>query len=293
MRHAGSHRPSPGLGALTLGLSLLLTGCSSDAIATVNGQPISRSAFLDRLQRGPAARDLLGRMVEQALLDQYARQHGIVVTAADVDAREAQTKALFPRGSWDAMLKARGLSESEIRAALREQLIMDPVFANEVHVAPAQIKEYFAANHARFDTPARVSARYVRLPTLTLANRIEAEFKAGQSFATLAAVREIARGQMGPAFDAYAFSAPIGRISPPIRSPSGYDVIEVESRVPGTKATLAEVEPLIAEQLREREEAPKSVPFLQKLTQQASIVVNDPDFAGLFTPAPSVPVQTQ
>jgi parvulin-like peptidyl-prolyl isomerase len=95
---------------------------------------------------------------------------------------------------------------------------------------------------------------------------------------------------MVPAFDKYAFSAPIGQISPPIKSPFGYHIIQVESRTPAKRATLASATPQITEQLREQQEAPLTQPFLQGLTQKATIVVNDPQFAGIYaTPPPPPP----
>ncbi len=92
-----------------------------------------------------------------------------------------------------------------------------------------------------------MSARHILVPSLALANQVEADLKAGQSFATLAQkystdpgskdkggdLGTFRRGQMVPAFDKYAFSAPVGVISPPIKSPFGYHIIQVESRTPG------------------------------------------------------------
>ena len=100
------------------------------------------------------------------------------------------------------------------------------------------------------------------------------------------------RGQMVPAFDKYAFSAPIGQISPPIKSPFGYHIIQVESRTPGQKATVASATPQIMDTLRQQQEAPLIQPFIQGLQQKATIVVNDPQFATLFATPPPPPPPT-
>jgi foldase protein PrsA len=292
-------RITVGLAGLLLGTSL--AACSGGAVATVNGEPISQATFNARLASSPMGKTVLQQLVQETLIEQYAKNNNITVTDADIDAREAQIKANFPSGSWDEMLKSRGLTEADVRSALREQLILDKALAKDVTVTPAQIKDYFNKNRASFDKPETVTARHILVQTLPLANQVEADLKGGQNFADLAKkystdpaskdkggdLGSFRQGQMVPAFDKYAFSAPIGQISPPIKSPFGYHIIQVESRTPGTKATLASATQQITDTLRQQGEAPLIQPFLQGLQQKATIVVNDPQFAGLFTtPAP-------
>ncbi|HLX26196.1 MAG TPA: peptidylprolyl isomerase, partial [Candidatus Cybelea sp.] len=196
-----------------------------------------------------------------------------------------------------------GLSEADVRSALREQVILDKALAKDVTITPAQVKDYFNKNRASFDKPEQVTARHILVPSLPLANQIEAQLKAsdGKNFADLAKkystdpgtkdkggeLGAFRRGQMVPAFDKYAFSAPIGAISPPVKSPFGYHIIQVESRTPGQKASLASATPQIMDTLRQQQEAPLIQPFLQGLQQKATIVVNNPQFATLFaTPPP-------
>ncbi|MBV8530977.1 MAG: peptidylprolyl isomerase [Candidatus Eremiobacteraeota bacterium] len=294
---------------ITVGLAALLMGtplaaCSGGgAVATVNGEPISRSTFNTRLEGSPMGRTVLQQLVQETLIDQYAKNNNITVSDADIDAKENQIKANFPSGSWDEMLKARGLTEADVRSALREQIILDKALAKDVTITPAQIKQYFDKNHASFDKPEQVTARHILVPNLTIANQVEADLKAGQNFGDLAKkystdpgskdkggdLGTFKRGQMVPAFDKVAFSAPIGAISPPVKSPFGYHIIQVEGRTPGQKATLASATPQITDTLRQQQEAPLIQPFLQGLQQKATIVVNDPQFAGLFATPPPPP----
>lgn len=289
-------RITAGLASLLMGASI--AACSGGgAVATVNGQPISRSTFDTRLEASPMGRTVLQQLVQETLIEQYAKNNNISVSTAEIDARETQIKANFPSGSWDEMLKSRGLTEADVRSALREQLILDKALAKDVTITPAQIRDYFNKNRASFDKPEQVAARHILVPNLALANTVEADLKSGQSFSALAKkystdpgskdkggeLGTFRRGQMVPAFDKYAFSAPIGAISAPIKSPFGYHIIQVESRTPGQKATIASATPQIVDTLRQQQEAPLIQPFLQGLQQKATIVVNDPQFAGLFT----------
>ncbi len=296
---------------ITVGLAALLMGTSVAAcsgggtVATVNGQPISREQFNSRLETSPMSRGVLQQMVQEMLIEQYAKNNNITVTDAEIADRENQIKAAFPGTSWDEMLKSRNLTEADVRAALREQLILDKALQKDIRVSPAELKAAFARDHASYDTPPTVTARHILVPSLALANEIETDLKAGQSFATLAQkystdpgskdkggdLGSFRKGQMVPAFDKYAFSAPIGVISPPIKSPFGYHIIQVESRTPGKKATLADATPKMMVALRQQKEAPLMQPFLQSLQQHAVIVTNDPQFAGLFpSPLPAAAV---
>jgi len=288
-----------GLTALLLGTSL--AACSgSGAVATVNGQPISEADFDKRLAASPMAKTVLQQMVQETLLMQYAKTNNLTATDAEIDTRENQLKANFPSGAWEEMLKARGLTEVDVRNALREQIILDKALAKDVTISPTAVKQYFDKNRASFDKPEQVTARHILVPNLAEAQKVEADLKGGQSFATLAKkystdpgskdkggdLGSFRKGQMVPAFDKYAFSAPINQISPPIKSPFGYHIIQVESRTPGQKASLASATPQITDLLRQQQEAPLIQPFLSGLQQKANITVNDPQFQGLFNSMP-------
>ncbi len=294
-----AHRILAGLATALLAGTLV--ACSGGGtIATVNGQAISQASFDSKLEGSPAARGTLQQMVQEALIEQYAKNNNINVTDADIAAREDQLKANFPNGSWGDMLKARGLTEADVHNALREQIILDKAVGGSVKVSDAQISAYFAKNHAAFDKPAQVDARHILVPDLATANKIEAQLKAGAKFSALAKQYSMdpgskdkggelgwfRRGQMVPAFDQAAFSLPVGKISAPVKSPFGYHIIQVEKRQPGVKATLANTHDRIADLLRQQQEAPLIQPFLAGLQEKATITVNDPRFAGLFPSPP-------
>ncbi len=289
-------------GLATAFLAASLAACSggAGAIATVNGTPISKADFDNKLESSPAALGTLQQMVRDQLIDQYAKKNNITVSNDEIAKREDDLKANFPPGQWDEMLKARGLSEDDVHNALREQIIIDKAVGKDVHVTDAQIKQYFDKNHAAFDKPEQVKARHILVPDLKTAEKVEGDLKSGKDFAAEAKqysmdpgskdkggdLGEFRRGQMVPAFDKAAFSLPVGQVSQPVKSPFGYHIIQVESRDPGQKATLDNTKDRIAALLRQQQEAPLIQPFLQDLQSKADIKVNDPRFAAAFPSAP-------
>lgn len=294
-------------GLATLLLAASLSACAGGgAVATVNGQQISKADFDAKLETSPVAASTLQQMVREILLQQYAQKNNINVSAAQIATRENQLKANFPPGQWDEMLKARGLTEDDVHKILADQAIIDQAVGKSVQVSNAQIQAYFNKNHAAFDQPAQVQARHILVADLKTAEKVENDLKHGANFAAEAQKYSIdpgsrdkggelglfRRGQMTPAFDKAAFSLPAGVISAPVKSPFGYHIIQVEQRTPGVVATLANTRSKIADMLREQQEAPLIQPFLTDLQSKANIQINDPRFAAAFpTPEPTPPVQ--
>jgi peptidyl-prolyl cis-trans isomerase D len=126
--------------------------------------------------------------------------------------------------------------------------------AEEVQVTDAEVRDYYRANQRSFETPAQVDVKYVMLTKAPLqedtlaarerAEELRREILEGSSFAEVAR-RESAdqgsaveggdlgaftRGQMVPAFDSVAFSAPLNQVLEPVQTTFGFHVIEVLSR---------------------------------------------------------------
>jgi parvulin-like peptidyl-prolyl isomerase len=289
----------------TLLLASSLAACAGGGnVATVNGQSISKADFDAKLESSPVAVSTLQQMVREILLQQYAQKNNITVTDADIAKIEDQYKANLPPGQWADMLKSRGLTEDDVHRLISDQVIIDKAVGSNIKISDAQIKDYFEKNHAAFDKPAQATARHILVADLKTAQKVEADLKAGKDFATEARTYSIdpgskdkggelgpiRHGQMVPAFDAAVFSLPVGVISAPVKSPFGYHIIQVESRDPGQKATLANSHDKIADLLRQQQEAPLVQPFLADLQGKANIQISDPRFAAAFpTPEPTLP----
>jgi len=287
-----------------LAATLTACGSGSSTILTVNGQAITRDQLDTKLENSSTpvtARNVLQLMVTDDLIDQYAQSHNITVSQAEIDKIENQYKAQYPANQWDQLLKARGLSEQDVQDLIRRQIILDKAVGSNVHVAPSQVAAYFKLNHAQLDQPAQARARHILVADLPTALKVEADLKAGKDFAAVAKqysmdpgskdnggeLGTFPRGRMVPTFDAYVFSGPVGKISAPIKSPLGYHIIQIESRTPATKATLANSTPKITQMLKQQQESPLIQQFLQQQQQTAKIEVADQRFAGLFpTPLP-------
>jgi len=288
---------------LCLGLAACGSGGGGGDIAAVNGQKISRADFDKKLEAGAAGKSTLLQLVQQSLVDQYATDNKITVADSEIDKRENEIKAKYPAGQFDQLLKQQGLSEADVRTILRQQIVIEKAVSKDVHVSDADIKAAFDKTHATLDKPEQVRARHILVADIKTANDVEAKLKGGAKFEDLAKQYStdpsskdkggelgfFGKGQMVPAFQAAAFSSPIGKITAPVKSPFGYHIIQVEEKKAAIKATLANQHDTISEQLKQQQNAQQFPAFLQGLRTKAKIEVYDDRFKDAFPPAVPTP----
>ncbi|MEX0936175.1 MAG: peptidylprolyl isomerase [Gemmatimonadota bacterium] len=125
----------------------------------------------------------------------------------------------------------------------------------EIEVTPAEVEQYYDENEEDFEVPATANIRYTfisKAPTaadsaaaLEQAREIRQRIvDGGEDFAELARSESgdqasaqaggdlgaFMRNQLEPAFEEAAFSLPIGDVSEPVQTSSGYHIIEVTER---------------------------------------------------------------
>lgn len=290
-------------GALgTAALCVSLAACSSASaggnVAAVNGQNITRADFDHRLESSPAARQTLTQLVQQDLIDQYAKNNKVDVSQAEIDAKEKDIKSKYPPGQFDQILKQQGLTEQDVQQILRQQIVLEKAVAPQVHVTDADVKAFFDKNHAQYDKPEQVHARHILVADLKTANEVEAKLKGGAKFEDLAKqystdpsskdkggdLGYFGRGQMVPQFQDAAFGAKVGTITAPVKSPFGYHIIQVLDKKPAQKATFAAVKDQIRQQLVQQQEAQAVPAFLQQLRATAKIDIFDDRYKDAFPP---------
>jgi foldase protein PrsA len=293
----------------TAALCVSLAACSTSSagaggdVAAVNGQKISRADFDHKLESSPAARQTLTQLVQQDLIDQYAKDKNVTVTQAEIDKDEADIKAKYPPGQFENILKQQGLTEQDVQSILRQQLILKKAVSSQVKVSDSDVKAFYDKNHATFDKPEQVRARHILVADQNKAKEVLAKLKSGGSWDALAKQYStdpstkdkggelgfFGRGQMVPQFQDAAFGAKVDQIVGPVKSPFGYHVIQVEEKKPATKATYASVQKQIRDQLTSQQQSQQIPAFLQQLRTTAKIDVYDDRYKDAFPPPVAPP----
>ena len=281
-------------------LALLVAGAFAGA--ALAGAGLIAPAHSGRLPDGVVA--LVNG--EPIRADDYTR----MVQAVANDKREPLTDAdhrrVLDRLVEEELLVQRGLAlglarqDRRVRADLTTTVI-DSVAgdANEREASDAEVEAFYAANRDFFTGPGRVRVRqvFVRVTTPTdpaaLARAEDAarRLRAGERFATvadqlgdppLAALPDAAlppaklRDYVGPTALRAALELDEGEVSEPVRSGTGYHVLQLVERQPDTVPPLAEIRPQVVAEWRRRAGEQALRAYLDELRASATVVVAEP-----------------
>ena len=281
---------------LLLAAALLVAGCGggsqsvpNDAVAVVNGTPITKAQFAALLasarasytarktafpKAGTAAYKSLQDqamtyLVQQAELAQKGKDLGVTVTDKDVQTRLTQIKKQYFGGDqtkYQAQLKAQGLTEPELLIQLRAQILSERLYAkvtSPVTVTDAAVAAYYKAHSSTYKVAASRNVRHILVNNKALADQLESQLKSGASFTVLAKKYSkdpgsaakggkltVSKGQTVPQFDKVAFTLKTGATSPPVHTQYGWHIIQALSPITAAKVTpLSSVSASIKAQL--------------------------------------------
>ena len=329
--------------ALLLAVVLVAAGCGggskgvpSSAVARVGSDTITKDQFnflLAGAQRTYAAKkspfpkpgttqykslqdQAMQYLVQQAELEQKAKDLKISVTDKDITARLTQIKQQYFGGKQAAylkQLKAQGLTEPQLKLDLTAQILSEKLYkavTGKLKVSNAEITKYYNANKAQYGTAASRDVRHILVNNKALADTIETKLKGGASFAALAKKYSkdpgsaktggkltITKGQTVPEFDKAAFGLKTNEISPPVHTQYGWHIIQALSAVtPATSKTLAAVTSQITQQILQSKRTAAMTKWLdgvkKSFAKQISYQAGYAPASTGATTAPSIPPAT-
>jgi foldase protein PrsA len=289
------------LAPLLVLLTLAAAGCgggSSDkvpanAVAVVNGDPISRSEFdlaMARSKRGykqqkrawPKAGTQQFQQIQQSALtflvqlqelEQKAKELGVNVTQKQMDAKFAQLqKQLGGAKNLKAQAKAQGLTIQDVReVVIRPNLLSEAIYkkvTKDAKVTDKDVSDYYKKNVKLYQQPESRDVRHILVSDRALANKLYDRIKAGANFAALAKKYSkdpgskaqggkltIVKGQTAAPFDQTAFLLDKGQVSRPIKTQYGWHIIQALSDVKPARTTpLKDVKAAIKQQLLQQKQ---------------------------------------
>lgn len=238
--------------------------------------------------------------------DDYARMVQAVANDKRDPLSDADRRRVLDRIIEEELLVQRGLAlglarqDRRVRADLTTTVIESVAGdANEREPSDEEIEAFYAANRDFFTGPGRLRLRqvFVRVTTPTdpaaLARAEDAvrRLRAGESLATvadalgdppLAALPDTAlppaklRDYIGPTALRAALELDQGEVSEPVRSGTGYHVLQLVERQPDAVPPLAEIRPEVVAEWRRRAGEQALRTYLDELRASASVVTAEP-----------------
>jgi parvulin-like peptidyl-prolyl isomerase len=264
-------------------------------VAIVNGVDITS----DQLATECLARhggSVLETLVNRRIIEQACQRQGITVSPQDVSGEIDAMARRFsvPRDKWLEMIQQeRGITPKQYADDIVwPMLALRTIARGAVEPSAEELQQAF---ENRFG-PA-VKARIIACRSRQDAEAVRAKaLAAPEEFGALARQHSVdvgsasANGWVQPirlhsgdaAFDKAAFTLPEGGISEIVQVADQFIVIKCEGHLPPSGATLDEVRPQLAEELRERKSRQASSEVFKKLQDATTVenVMNDPAKAG-------------
>lgn len=290
--------------------------------AVVNGEVVTlfelekagRVALDERLRGVPTAeqerlrREVLSLVLDQLVLiriqEQRARQLGIQVTPAEIDAAIAgvREESRLSEDLLAQLLRERGVSPQEYRRDIENQLRLSKLVQREIRAkvaaTDAEVASWFAERRQDWYRPEKVRIRHllVPLPAAASADEIEAgrvkaetllsRARSGAEFPALVREQtpgaaadldpvsgEIARGELSPALEETAFGLAVGEVGGPVLGPAGFHLIQVVEKTPAFEPKLDEVRASIEQKILDKKTRDRFDRWLKQLRADAIVEI--------------------
>ncbi len=228
--------------------------------------------------------NLLAVLLQSAARELRAEQLGIVVTSAEVNQRLNQIKKQYFGGSeqkYEAQLEKQGLTEAEVRALTKTQLISERVavkIMNDTKVTDDEVRDYYEEHLSNYVQPTRkVLEILVGKDKKKLAQKIHKQLEGGADFGKLAkkysqdpGSKDIGgkftaqKGKDVPDFDRVAFSIKTGELAPPFETPEyGWFIVKAVGPVRDVTTSQEEAAPAIQAKLLQEKQSKAMIDWLQ------------------------------
>lgn len=267
-----------------------------------------KKGVLDDAARSKIRRTVLDRLVEKKLTEQKIRELGIRVSEEEIrqaidDVRKQNN--IPSQEALETALAGQGLSFDQYRAQLQEQIEKLKLISMEVRakiqVGETEMREYYAANRAKYTEEDSFRARHIFFKTGEKATPAEvkrskatalavlADAKAGKDFAELAkkfsedpAARKdggdlgsFKKGDMQPELEKTILALKPGEVSDLVTTPIGFHIIRLEARVAGTTKPFESVKAEIEEALYRKKSEERFNQWAKDLRGKASVEIRN------------------
>lgn len=247
----------------------------------------------------------LAFLLQRVEFEQKLKDLGGSVTDKQVADRLVEIKKQYFNGDekkYRKQLADQGLTDAQVRADLRSQLVSEAIFTavtKDVAVSDKDVTDYYAKNQSTYSQPESRDVRHILVKTKAEADKLYAQLKSGADFTALAKKYSqdpgskdkggkltITKGSTVAPFDETAFMLPKDALSRPVKTQYGYHIIQPLSEVrPAKQTPLKDVRESIKQQLLQTKRNDKMTAWVDDVKKKYEGKVR---FAAGFQPLPVV-----
>lgn len=270
----------------------------------------AKRGILSDTDRSKIRRTALDHLIEKKLTEQKIKELNIKVTEEEILQAIDDVRKQNNISSQDALvaaLAAQGLSFDQYRNQLREQIeklkLVSMEVRAKVQVGETEMRDYYAANLAKYSEEESYRARHIFFKTGDKATPEEVQSskvtalavlndaKGGKDFAELAkkfsedpAARKdggdlgsFKKGDMQPELEKAILALKPGEISDLVSTPIGFHIIKLESRVTGSTKPFESVKANIEEIIYRKKSEERFSQWAKELRGKASVEIKGLD----------------
>ncbi|OGK12940.1 hypothetical protein A2861_02375 [Candidatus Roizmanbacteria bacterium RIFCSPHIGHO2_01_FULL_38_15] len=115
--------------------------------ATVNGQPISRLSVIQKLEK-QGGKSILDSLITDTLIKNEAKKKGIIISEDEVnqEIKTIEASVTEQGGTLEQALLQQGMTKESLRESVKNQKIIEKLFADKLKVTDAEVNKYIAEN---------------------------------------------------------------------------------------------------------------------------------------------------
>jgi peptidyl-prolyl cis-trans isomerase SurA len=261
-------------------------------------------------ERAAALRAAFAAIVADKLFSAQVSALGVEVSDAEIDSVIADIKRRngLDDAQLDQALAGQGYDRANYRKAVKRDLetmrVVQMKIRSKVKVSDEDVQNYWQTHPQEFkaDEEVRVRHVFIALPegasageatrVRERAEKVVARLRRGDEFGLVA--RQVSegpsaqeggelgwlrRGTVQPEVEKVAFGLQTGQVSDPVRTRTGFQIIQVEERRGGGPKPLAEVKEEIRDRLTNEQADRYRVQFISARKQDAAIEIKMPELA--------------
>ncbi len=272
---------------------------------------LKESGPLDMARQLELKKSLMEELLHEALLEDRARDLDVVATEAEVEDQIKRLKEQNNVSSDDQFsqaLAASGLTIDKLRDQLRRSITVQRVVGREVHskvdLSEDALRAIYEREKEQYRIPEKVRVAEILVsPGAGAEDRIReanGKLKGGMRWDAAVPLYSdgttkgrggdlgwVSKGDLAADLDKVAFSLPVGAVSDPILTRSGWHVLKVVDKSAVSYKSFADVKADILKREQETQFQKKLNEYFDRLQREAVIRVA-PEAEPFYTPPPVV-----